>query len=93
MTKIKKSIYSLCIKEIYINNQSHMKTFTKINWGVNLDFDHTLVNIEKVRKDWTKREFFRLRVEGKSIYNTMFARLYDAKKIARILMKRKTENI
>lgn len=58
-----------------------------------MDFTHTLVNIEKVRKDWTKREFFRLRVEGKAIYNTMFARLACAKRTAKLLMEKKVNNI
>ena len=66
-----------------------MKTFTKIAGGVNLDFGHTVVNIEKVRKDWTKREFFRLRENWKAIYSTMFARLYDAKRVAKIIISKR----
>jgi len=69
-----------------------MKTFTKIRGWINIDFGHTIVNIEKVIKDGTKREFFRLRVNWESIHSTMFARLYDAKRVAKLLMTKKPLN-
>lgn len=79
------------LRSTYILNlYNHiMKTFTQIRGWVNLDFGHTIINIEKVRKDGTKREFFRLRENWKAIYSTMFARLYDAKRVARLIIEKR----
>ena len=59
------------------------KTFTEIRGGIKLDISGIIVEIKKVRKDGTKREFFRVTYEGKSVSSTLWARLYDAKRIAK----------
>lgn len=60
-----------------------MKTFTKLYKVLTIHDKDNKVIINKVQKDWTKRTFFSLENEKwEKLSNTMFARLYDAKKLA-----------
>ena len=62
--------------------------YTEIRGGIKLQFENEIIiDIKKVRKNWTKREFFRILLDGKIISKTLFARLYDAKRYARNYIK------
>ena len=62
-----------------------MKTFTILNKVVtyNNKQNDRSVEIVKVIKDGTKRTFFACMSEGKYITTTMFARQYDANRVAK----------
>ena len=73
-------MYSYNIKKTVI-----MKTFTILNKVVtyNNKQNNKSVEIVKVIKDGTKRTFFACMSEGKYITTTMFARQYDANRMAK----------
>jgi len=62
-----------------------MKSFTTIqSTKITSKELNTFCTIDKVKKDGTKRIFFAVRnEEGKNIVSTMFARKYDAEKLAK----------
>ncbi len=68
------------IKQIEI-----MKTFTILNKVVtyNNKENNKSVQVVKVIKDGTKRTFFACMSNGKYISTTMFARQYDANRLAK----------
>ena len=61
-----------------------MKTFTKLYTALNItENGEKTIRIQKVRKDWTKREFFKVEdMNGNNLARVMFSRLYDAKSYA-----------
>jgi len=62
-----------------------MKTFTKLYKAMTVSnkWDVKKINIYKFQKEGTKRYFFSIEDEaGNRLTNTMFARLYDAKRLA-----------
>lgn len=67
-----------------------MKTFTKLNLVSKIKNSNTgeIVEIYKFRKDGTKREFFAPEFEGKKLTSTLWARLYDAEKLAKQFLNR-----
>lgn len=67
-----------------------MKTFTKLNLVSKIRNPKTgeIVEIYKVRKDGTKREFFSPEFEGKKLNSILWARLYDAENLANKFLNR-----
>ena len=63
-----------------------MTTFTTINKVKTITKNNKTVTISKVQKDGTKRTFFKVESEGKLIIRTMYARLYDAEKLAKLYL-------
>lgn len=61
-----------------------MKTFTKLYIALSIkENGETKIKINKVIKDGTKREFFRVEdVNGNSLSRTLIAILYDARTYA-----------
>lgn len=60
-----------------------MKTFKKLYKALTINNKDNSVIIYKVQKEWTKRTFFALEnTNWEKLSSTMFARLYDAKKLA-----------
>jgi hypothetical protein len=77
--------YSCCIFDPTNKNTENMKTFTILNKVVtyNNKQNNKSVEIVKVIKDGTKRTFFACMSEGKYVTTTMFARQYDANRVAK----------
>jgi hypothetical protein len=77
--------YSCCIFDPTNKNTGIMKTFTILNKVVtyNNKQNNKSVVIVKVIKNGTKRTFFACMSEGKYITTTMFARQYDANRVAK----------
>ena len=66
-----------------------MNSYTKVNTiETHTNINRTVkVDIVKYQKDGTKRQFFVAEVEGKRIGKTLFARMYDAVKVAKYYIK------
>jgi hypothetical protein len=67
-----------------------MKTFTTLNKVSKISNPKTgeSVNISKVLKEGTKRTFFKVERDGKLVFTTMFARLGDAERNAKLFLNR-----
>ena len=67
-----------------------MEKFKKIQTVSNITNPKTgeSVQVIKFQKTGTKREFFTCEVNGKRLVSTMFARLYDAEKLAKVYLNR-----
>ncbi len=60
-----------------------MKTFKKLYKALTVTNKENSVIIYKVQKEWTQRTFFSLEnTNWEKLSSTMFARLYDAKRLA-----------
>lgn len=67
-----------------------MKTFTTLNTASKI-FNHKtgeVVTIFKVRKDGTKRIFFKPVINGQLIGRTLWARLCEAENVAKLYLNR-----
>jgi hypothetical protein len=75
----------ICISNEAKEKQNIMKTFTILNKVVtyNNKQNNKSVEVVKVIKDGTKRTFFACMSNGKYITSTMFARQYDANRVAK----------
>lgn len=68
-----------------------MASFTTLKKTTNIKNPKTKesVLISKVQKDGTKRTFFKIEKEGKLITRTMFVRLWEAERFAKLYLNRK----
>ena len=69
---------------------NNMKMFTKISTVSTIRNPKTneVAQIVKFKKDGTAREFFTVEIDGKRLVSTMFARMYDAEKMAKTYLNR-----
>ena len=67
-----------------------MASFTTLRKITNITNPNTKesVLVSKVQKDGTKRTFFKIEKDGKLITRTMYARLYEAERIAKFYLNR-----
>lgn len=67
-----------------------MATFTTLRKITNITNPNTKesVLVSKVKKDGTKRTFFKIEKDGKLIVRTMFVRLWEAEKVAKLYLNR-----
>ena len=65
-----------------------MTTFTTLRKITNITNPNTKesVLISKVQKEGTKRTFFKIEKEGRLITKTMFGRLWEAEKVAKLYL-------
>ena len=64
-----------------------MSKFEKLGTAETIRAGGVVVKIEKFKKQGTGRIFFTPEIQGKRIISTMYARLYDAKNLARHYLK------
>ena len=75
------------------NNKQKEKSFIVIPWWKTIKTkEGDIYDIQKVQKDWTKRTFFRIRLNwDKVITKTLIARLYDAENFVNKYIELKRE--
>jgi len=66
------------------NKVATIETLTVVHNG-----NAVKVEIEKFRKEGTKREFFTPSIDGKRLTRTMFCRLYEAENFAKQVVRTK----
>lgn len=62
-------------------------TYQNLNTVENITKNGLTISIVKVAKTGTKKVFFTPEIEGKRLTTTLFARLYDAKDLAKKHLK------
>ena len=71
---------------MYSQNENIM-TYQILNTVENITKNGVTISIVKVAKTGTKKVFFTPEIEGKRITTTLFAKLYDAKDLAKKYLK------
>lgn len=62
-------------------------TYQNLNIVEKITKNNTTIHIVKISKVGTKKVFFTPEIEGKRLTTTLFARLYDARDLAKQFLK------